>query len=429
MGIISQENIDTCKAKVKFSYDKEKISSIADEIAKEIGKNYKISGFRPGKAPIVAIKNVAKKAIFENAERQLIASAFEDILFENKWKPFGEPDVTARSLDYSKFEVEMIIGYSPAIELAKYKEFQLTEPDNVPMKDAITKRFIDDICMQFATKKSFSENDFILENDEVIINYSATIDGKDFQNNKADGIQITIGSNDSLPGFSDNMIGMKIGEKRQFKLHIPADWNNQEIANKDLDFDVELISGARKIPANFDESILEKIKGKDVTFDSVKSQIEARADEFISNARFNLIKGDICAKLTDSNEFDIPEWMIFAEAQKVAKVQGFTLEALNDELQKQLLDNSKTRIKLSFIIDKIKELEPEIVLTNDEAMAILNANLSKLPPNAIKQLNEGKDLALLMRLLNEIQIEWILKWILEHSTVSPKETKQEETKE
>ena len=423
MGIISQEELDVCKAKVKFSHDKEKVQNVIDDIAKDFAKNYKFSGYRLGKASVDAVKVIAKKQLIEAAKSKLLTDAFEDILFEKSWKPFGSPEVVDMKASFTEFEVEMILGYYPPVELKQYKDFEFDEPENISPIEFAKDKIIENICNGCADVVPFGEDDFLLNGDSAIINYDGKIDGKEFAGGKADAVVINIGAGNLIPGFEDNIIGMRPGEKREFEIVVDEKMPNPEVAGKTIVFSVELVSASRKSPVPFDESLAQKLNAP--SFEDLQKHIDQQAEEMVNNSRFNALKQTVINKLLE-NEINVPEWMPIAMAKEFVKANNKSWVEISPEEMSQLMTNCIGNIKFSFIVDKVKELEAEAVLSHEELIGIMNRNLHKFPDNVRKEVVEGKNTRMIMQIFSDIQTEWIIKWVIEHSKIVSKEEQKGE---
>lgn len=413
MTILNQVKVDDCKYEISFSYDQEKVEKIVDDVAREIGKEYKIKGYRPGKADANAVKLAAKKFVLENASKRLANEAFQDILFETKWKPFSPPQVTECGITLKTFTAKFIVNHTPNIELTQYKDFELPEPKNIPTVESIVDKFIENICSEHAVTKPFTEDDFVLINDSVVINFHGTIDGKEFENNKAEGVILEIGKGVAINGFEDNLIGMKPGEKREFDITFDETMKNKSLINKTAKFEVELVSAARKEPTEFNDDVAKKMNFENI--DALKTAIVSKANEQRQSMMTNVLKQKVLDLLIEKNQFDIPQWMIKTTAETTLEMQKRDISKLSDEEKESLFKDTKQNIQTSFILNKIKELEVETVLSDNELYKLLDQNIGNLPPNIRKEVVEGKNMALYSKLLNDTQMDYIVKWIIDHS--------------
>lgn len=433
MSIVSKEVIDDCKQRVSFSFDKEKIEDVIDNVALDFGKQHKVKGFRKGKAPIEAIKQLARKYVMDIAKQKLVSEAFEDILFETKWKPFGQPDVHEVIFNTKNFNIDMTIGHVPSFDLNKYKEFDLKPTSEEMSVEAFKEKIKEGLCEEFGELIILGEDDFILLGDEVCINYVGTIDGKDFKDNKGDGIKFVVGQGKALKEFEDEVIGMCLGEKREIVVKFPENFSREALRNKEALFEVELESARRKEPAEFSKEVVKKAGFE--TLEEFDKAVDLKANERVAEQEFIYYRTQIAEKLLENNEVEVPNWMKVEIAKKSINPQEKKWEEYSEEEQKNMLEESGKKIKLSFILDKIKDKELEVVMSNEEIMGTIQANLHRFSDQVREQLTKGKNPRLTNQIAAEIQDENLMRWLINQSVkntklqVKPIEEKVEDVKE
>jgi len=423
MPITNQKQIDECKAEILFSYDAEKVKAVSDKVAKDVAKTYKVSGFRPRKGSVEAAKygKNTKPIVMQYTREMLVNDAFQDILFENKWKPFSNPQVDDTNISFNGFSAKFTVGYLPEFELAAYKEIEINEPENLASREVIYDKLIAQICGQFSENKPFGEDDFILAGDNAIVNYVGTIDGKEFIDNKAEGVLLEIGKSNAIVGFEDNLIGMKVGEKREFELKLDDKFGVEQLRGKVVKFVVDLVSAAKKDAVPFDGALAEKLKFEN--FDKMVESVNKQVDEYMENARIGALKGLVAEKLLELNEIKIPEWMIRSTAESTMEMRGAKFGMLPDKQKEYLLSETRKNIKTSFIIDKIKSLEVETVLSEQELISILNQNMMRFPDEIKRELIEKRNEALYAKIFTDIQNEHVIKWVIGKAKIVKKEGK------
>jgi trigger factor len=421
--ITNQEKLDECKVKVSFSFEKEKVSSVVDEIANDVRVNYKIAGFRKGKASIDAIKVAARKYILDTARQKLVTEAYEDIMFENNWKSFGQPFVNDVKIGLNNFYVQMTIGYMPEFELNSYKELEVPAPENLPTIDLVADRTKESLCMENGDQLPFEENDFILNGDTVIINYTSLIDGQPYENSSAEGVLLNVGTNQALDGFEENLIGMRPGETREFELTFGEDFSVPVMAGKTVKFMVELMSASRKSPATYSDELAQKLGLKDLA--DLEEKVLASAQQQLDNYAFQMVRQSVLLKLLESNSLEVPMWMVVEVAKQLCQQQKLDWSTIDDESRGQLLLGAKNKIKLTFFFEKIKEQEPDTVLSTEELLSIVNANANNFPENVRTELQKGTNFALFQQIFTEVQDEHISKWLVKSSKFVKEEVKEQ----
>jgi len=426
VGITHRENLEECKDRIVFVFEKDKVTEVVDEIAATVAKTNTIKGFRKGKAPIHAVKNVAKKFILQNAGQKLANDAFADILFETKIKPFGNPQVTKIDTTYDLFIIDLNLSYYPDFDLSKHKDFALLEPTELPEKDAMYEKAIENVKKQHPDLRVFDENEFVMDGDSIIIDYTATVDGEKLENGKSEGIPIEVGAGNIIRDFEVNMFGMKIGETRKFDVDFPE--GSDKMAGKKVSFEVTLNSGVKKDLSELNDELAKKIGFNDV--DSMMKVIEEQTEQAIENSKKNQIKAQVVDKLLESNTIAIPAWMLGETAKSIAKNHNVDFEKAEDSVREKLIQDSTRVLKLNMILSKIREVEPETELSNEEVMNIIRGNMNYFPPDVQSALqNQQTSQPMMAKLFSEIQDEQVFTWIVDHSIVSEKDADNAQTEE
>jgi len=414
MGITHRENLSDCKDRIVFTFDRDKVTEVVDEIAALVAKDNKIKGFRKGKAPIHAVKSVAKKFILQNAGQKLANDAFADILYETKIKPFGPPQIVKIDTTYNSFTIDMNLSYYPNFDLTNYKDFKLTEPTDLPEKEAMIEKAIENLKKQYPNLRVFEADEFVMDGDSVIVDYIGTINNEEFNNNKSEGVPIDIGSENIMRDFEVNMFGMKVGETREFDVDFPE--GGEKLSGKTVTFKVTLNSGVKKDLPELDDELAKKVGFDSV--DAIMKVINEQSLQAIENTKKQQLKVQVIDKLLESNTIAIPTWMLGETAKSIAKNHGVDFEKAEEAVREKLLEDSEKVLKLNMILGKIREKEPETELSNEEIMNIIKVNANKFPADVQSALqNKDTSQAMMAKLFSEIQDEQVFAWVTDHSTV------------
>lgn len=415
MGITHRENLSDCKDRIVFTFDRDKVTEVVDEIAAAVAKENKIKGFRKGKAPIHAVKSVAKKFILQNASQKLANDAFADILYETKIKPFGVPQITKMDTTYDSFTIDLNLSYYPSFDLAQYKDFDLKlDYADLPEQESMRDKAVENLKKQYPQLRVFDEDDFVMDGDSVVVDYCGTIDGEEFDNNKGEGVPIDIGAGNIIRDFEVNMFGMKVGETREFEVDFPK--GNEKLSDKKVLFKVTLNSGVKKDPSELDEELAKKVGFDDI--EALMKVVDQQSLQAIDNAKKNQLKAQVVDSLLKSNTIAVPAWMLGETAKNIAKNHNIDFEKSEKEVRQKLLEDSEKVIKLNMILGQIRETEPETELSNEEIMNIIKGNFNVFPADVQSALqNKDTSQAMMAKLFSEIQDEQVFTWIIEHSTV------------
>ena len=206
----------------------EKWQNALDEAYKKAVKKVKIDGFRPGKAPKeVFLKKYGKESLYNDAMNMCLGDAYDQMLDENKdLEIVAQPLVDLNSVDENGVEFKFILTLKPTVKLGKYKDLGVKK-ETVK----VTKKEIEENIENM--RKRFAENvekDGKIENGDIaIIDFEGFKDGIAFEGGKGENYSLTIGSNTFIPGFEEQLIGMKKGEEKEINVTFPEDYHSEEL--------------------------------------------------------------------------------------------------------------------------------------------------------------------------------------------------------
>ena len=376
------KKIDSANSIIKAIIKNQDLEAKKEKIAKNIAKKAKIQGFRPGKVPV----KIVKKMYATEIEEEAISEAVKEVL-DNGIKELGiteiisQPEVVKFDKKDDGIEVEIKVYTKPEIEINdEYKEC-VPEVENIEISEEEIEKELKNIATSFATTKISNKD--TLEKDLIgVIDFTGYIDGKKMENGSATSYPLEIGSNTFIPGFEEQLIGMKVGESKKIKVTFPENYGNKELANKEAEFEVTLQEIQEKIPAEINDELAKKYLNKeDATLDELKEKVKKMIEDRKKAEIFAPKKEQILECLVKKYEIDLPEGivekeleiMINNEAKKLSPAEIKELQENPDkikELREKLLPEAKERVKLTFIIDAIAKKE-NIDVSDEELTQIL----------------------------------------------------------
>jgi len=280
----------------------------------------------------------------------------------------AEPEVTKFEKKDDKIEVEIKVYTRPEIEIGdEYKEC-VPEVEVPEVTDEEVEEEIKKIAEAQAETK-VSRKRILKEGLIGVIDFTGYIDGEKMENGSAEAYPLEIGSNSFIPGFEEQLVGMKVGESKRIKVTFPENYGAKEIAGKEAEFDVTLQEIQEKVPAEINDELAKKYMAKeDATLDELKEMIKQSIEERKKAEAFAPKKEEILECLVKKYEIDLPESvvekeveiMINNEAQKMTPAELKELQENPEklkELKEKLLPEAKDRVKLTFIIDAIAKKE------------------------------------------------------------------------
>lgn len=234
-----------------------------DKIIKDIAKRVKIDGFRRGKVPAQVIKSRYKEQIEQDAQQEAIQDMLDRALKELNVAPnalVGNPIISKFDKSNDKIDLEIKISIAPEIKLDNVEKYVPDVNLKTISEFQINER-LEEIAQNRAPLSEVSEDRALQKGDTAQIDFQGFVDGEKFEGGKGENFNLTIGSNQFIPGFEDALIGMKKGEERSIQVPFPKDYQAVHLAGKDATFEVKLHKILQKDKVKIDDAFAQSIAG------------------------------------------------------------------------------------------------------------------------------------------------------------------------
>jgi trigger factor len=334
----------------------------------EMQPRMNLKGFRPGKAPASHLKKTFGKQMMGEIVEQAVNESSQQAVKDNNLKPAFPPrvepvgDVQQVIDGKADLEFTVKVDLMPDFELADVSKLQVEK-----LVSDVTEAEVDEQVMKLAeqtrTYSERGEGEAAEKDDQVQIDFVGSVDGEEFPGGKAEDFNLVLGSGQFIPGFEDQIVGAKAGEKRDVKVQFPADYPEAKLAGKDAVF-VVTVKAVKKPDALEVNDDLAKKLGLDslsTLRDRVRDQIKA---EFARASRLHL-KRRILDALDEAHSFSLPPTMVEGEFDQIWKAVQAELERegktaadegkTEDELKKEYHDIAERRVRLGLVLARLGE--------------------------------------------------------------------------
>jgi trigger factor len=410
---IQVQEIEPCKLTVIYNAS---ALEVLDKKAVVIQafKKAPVPGFRKGKATLEALSYHYKDQIQDALKRALAEDAYHNTLFEKKYKPHGSPYFKSYMIHEGKFTCTFDMAVKPEFELAPYKNLEIVKPHE---KSAINEaeRLLQELRVRFGTTESFKEDDFVQENDDLVVDYEAFIDSEKIDSLSAQSEILTAGKN-LLPDFDSNLYGMKLKETKEFNIKAPED-GLPSFAGKTISFKLTLNQANKKTPLPLNDELAIKLGRKDL--EELKTHAHNQAAQMIVEQTKSQLQNNFCEKLVESNTINVPEWMSISEAKYLAHNSKLEWDKCPNEDKEKFISLANRNVKLSLILEKIREVEPEAQLSEQEVFEIVKQSMLKTKPdcNVMEELQRINQTGQLQYLMVKIRDEYALDACLKYAKI------------
>jgi trigger factor len=407
---IEVKEIEPCKLSVHYVADAEDILNKRARVIEEF-KKAPVPGFRAGKASVDAIRMHYRDQIEESLKRALVEDAYHNTLFEKKLKPHGAPRVNSAMMADGKFVCEFDLFVKPNFELAPFRGLNIPKPHETQGPDFIAEAMLQEIRVRYGDVSPYSDTDFVQMGDNVILDYEGTLNGQKIEGLSATGEMLTVGKS-NLPAFDNNLLGMKMGENREFDMFVP-EGGLPSLAGKRVQLKVTVNMGSKTIPCALDDNLAQKLGKKD--FAELREFVHGMAATRASQNYQMLMSEAVAHHLVADNTVDVPPWLALSEAQYLVHQAKLDWNVLADEDKEKYIGIGTQNVKLALILDRIREAEVEAQLTDQEVFEIVKRNLSQTKSQSnlddvIKEMNRTGYLQILFsRIRDEHTLDYVVK--------------------
>lgn len=370
MSMKQEKTENKNELKLTITVDKERFEDAIMHVFKESAKYFNIPGFRKGKAPYKIVERYYGANIFyEDAFNELAPEVYDEEIKNSKLDIVSRPKIDIVQIEKGKDLIfTAIVNTKPDFKLGKYKGITL-EKENMKVSDEDVNHELTHMADNNSRMVSV-EDRAAKKNDTVTIDFDGSVDGKQFEGGKADNYDLTLGSNTFIPGFEDQVVGMKIGDVKDVKVKFPDDYFEKKLAGKDATFKVTLHSIKYKEVPKIDDEFAKDVSEFDTLAELKKSIKDKKQKELDDRAKHDLEDKAVLA-VSDNTEIDIPEGMVDAEidsqleqVEQNLQYQGLSLKKYlsmvgqtEAELRKSFRPDAMQNVKSSLIVEKIAEEE------------------------------------------------------------------------
>ena len=380
---INATKIDAANATIEATIANEEIQANVEKIAKELSKTAKVAGFRKGKVPLSAVKKQYGEKLEQDAESQALRDAMAEGLKEMgvaNEALMGEPQITKFDKNADSIEVAIKIAMRPEIELGEY--LSMVEDFEKPAvnDEEITER-IKLLADSNAPLIDVIEDRTLVLGDTANINFEGFMDGVAFDGGKGENFGLKLGSGQFIPGFEDQLVGMKKGEEKTIKVTFPENYGSDKLAGKETEFAIKINSIQEKAEVTLDDELARKMLPgeEDATFDKLKEQVKLQIESEKLGTLYNEeLKPKLLENFVAKLAFAIPEFVVEQEIDMALnkKAQTMSEEEITElresadkvqELRETFRDDATNSVKATFIIDALARAE-KISVNEQEVM-------------------------------------------------------------
>ena len=370
MSIKVEKTDKTNELKLTFTVEAEKFDEGMKTVYKKTAKYFSIPGFRKGKAPMSIIERTYGSSIFyEDTFNEIVPEIYEKELKENNIEAVSRPEIEITQMEKGKDLIfTAVVQTKPEVKLGKYKGVEVEKIDTSVVA-ADVKKELDRMAEKNARMVSV-DNRAVKNKDIAVIDFEGFVNGVPFEGGKAENHELEIGSKTFIPGFEDQVIGMKIDEERDINVKFPEEYFSADLAGKDAVFKIKLHEIKKKELPAIDDEFAKDVSEFD-TLDELKASIKEKIDVENKQKEKYETEEEAIKTVCENTEIDIPNGMIEMEIDNMIKdiearlsYQGLKLEQYlqmigktEEEMRKEFEEQANRQVKSRLVLEAIVTAE------------------------------------------------------------------------
>jgi len=381
-----------------------------------IKNTVRIDGFRPGKVPFKVVKQKYSGTVLQEVAGELMQSTFREALTQENLSPAGDPQIQAEDLVLGQImEYTATFEIYPEVVLAPIADLSI-EKTEASVEDSDVDNMIDVLRKQ---KMDWSEVDRASANDDrMSIDFVGSVDGEKFDGGSANDMPMVLGAGQMIPGFEENLTGLKATEEKTFKVPFPEDYAAKELAGKEAEFAVTVKKVEEPKLPEIDEEFAKAFGVENGEVEQLKNDIRANMERELERKLRSLLKGNVMDALVAANALDVPAATVQQEAETLKKQTEVQSPGSNLTID-AFMDDAKRRVQLGMILAEVAKTSELNIDADMVKQRIEEMSRDYDDPDEFVRYYMGNQ-ELLSGVQTLVMEDKVVDWITEQASVSTK---------
>jgi trigger factor len=368
---VSWEKIEKNRGVLTVEVESEKFDEALDKAFRKVVKKVNVPGFRKGKVPRnIFEKRFGVESLYQDAVDILLPEVYAEAVKQSGITPVDRPEIDIVQIEKGQpFKFTATVDVKPEVELGEYKGIEV-EDKAVTVTEEDVQAELDKMRERHAELVVLEEGEEAKEGDIALIDFEGFKDGVAFEGGTGKNYSLVLGSKTFIPGFEEQVIGMKKGEEKELNLTFPEDYHNKDLAGQAVVFKVKVNDIKRKVLPELDDEFAKDVSEFD-TLEELKKDIEATLLKRREEEKKQQIERTVIEKAAESAKVDIPQGMIRTEVDNLLRdfemrlrQQGLTLELYTqftgqteESLREQMKPDAEKRVRNALVLEAIAKAE------------------------------------------------------------------------
>lgn len=436
---VSVTDVSPSQKKLRVEIPASRVQEEIEGKYRDLARQAKIKGFRPGKVPRSIIKSYYGKAVEQEVSSQFIQETFPEALKETDLKPLTQADVSDSGFEENgSFAYTALVDVCPPFEMPEYKGIEVYKPP-VEVDELLVEAELEKLRQGHAQLRAVESPRPIREGDVAVVDFTPHVEGKVFEKGRTRDYMVEVGKGSLHPDFDKHLLGREPGENVSFELDYPEDAPTRDVAGKRVLFEVEIKELKEKeVPALDDEFAQSLGSTRFDSLEALKETIRAELRKREEQRASSEVHRQLTEKLLRRVEFDISPRVVEREADSMAENLKYQFESQGlqfdparfetPEFRAGYRDTAEKNIRTRLLLNRIAEVE-QIQTTEEDDEEIFReiAMAYRMDPAKVKR--EFADSALVEQAKNRKLEEKVLRFMEEQAVFLDKPEEPEESQE
>ncbi len=432
---VSVEDLSSVKKVLRIEIPEEEVKRELDEAYRDLKKQAKVKGFRPGKTPRQVLERIYRKDINAQVSTKLIQESFADAVRQQELNLLGNPRIDPPDFEgRGPYRYEATVEIKPEIEKIDFK--------GIPLKKTVypvTEEEVDTqlkmLRRKLAELKPIEEARPVQWGDFVLMDFETFKDGEPFEDiGKTENYTLEIGSGQLVPEMDDRLVGMRPGETKEIPITFPEDYSNPRLQNQEITFKVTLKEIRKSVLPPLDDTFVQNF-GSYENLEDLKKDIRQNLRQGYDKRTDQELNEQVFQALMEKTAFEIPEVLVDSQVAEIVEDARRSLEYQNSSFEERGLtpeivaekyrDTAEAQVRRQLLLNKIIEQEG-LTLTDEEVDEGLGtiAKMSGQPVDQIKAFYKANENELAHFKHGQLEKK-AMDLIMEHSRIETVEAELE----
>lgn len=376
------EKLEGNQGVLTIEVDAETVNVALDKAFKKVVNKVNVPGFRKGKVPRKMFEQrFGVESLYQDALDVMLPDAYSKAIDETGIEPVDYPEIDVQQMEKGKSMIfTATVTVKPEVQLGDYKGLEVEAQDTT-----VTDENVEEELKSLQEKNAelvVKEDGAVEDGDTVVIDFEGFVDGEAFEGGQADNYSLVIGSGQFIPGFEEQIVGMKAGEEKDVNVTFPEEYHAADLAGKPAVFKVNLHEIKYKELPELDDEFAKDVDDEVESLDELKAKLKEKIQADKEHQAMHAKEDAVITKAVDNATVDIPEAMVKSEVDRMLKefeqriqMQGLSLELYyqfsgQDEaaLREQMQADAEKRVKTNLVLEAIVAAE-NIEVSEDDLNA------------------------------------------------------------